>query len=107
MKVIAKYKFPLNEDKLPMKKYIKIEKIALPKQNNPFKSTLLNEQHSNISSDIIKQTIHEYDNYLEKIGASPTKANKRSMSNHTVTKFHKRNLSFVTCRKRGDTVKGA
>lgn len=30
VKVIAKYKYPLTDEKSPMKKYIKIEKIKLP-----------------------------------------------------------------------------
>ena len=30
VKVIAKYKFPIPDERTPMKKYIKIEKIQLP-----------------------------------------------------------------------------
>lgn len=50
-----------------MKKYIKIEKINIPKPNNPIKGSYLTDKASGISSDTIKKTIQEYDTYLQKV----------------------------------------
>lgn len=40
MKIITRIKYPLTEDKTPMKRYIKIEKIPLPSPISQVKTSI-------------------------------------------------------------------
>lgn len=58
LQVIAKYKYPVNDDHLPMKKYMKIEKIQLPKPDPVLKPATSKGKKLGFSSDSIKRTLN-------------------------------------------------
>ena len=93
MKVIAKYKFPPSEERMPMKKYIKIEKIHLPKSHQSILGPSLVDKSAGISSDSIRKTINEYDSYLQKIVDYNKTERSQSNYNTNSNKYHKRNYS--------------
>lgn len=91
VRVIAKYKYPLSDDKTPMKKYIKIQRIKLPSPDPSTKTSAIKIKQTIPPqlSENMKKTIEQYNKYVEK------NKERESISKIGKSKLHRRNHSSI------------